>query len=186
MTGVDLLSAHVDSDLNDLDGLSSDDLKALYIQLTNTPLPKFLRGKLLRRAVTHALAEKRGGSLDVPIQRRLDALVRQIAPTGEIAPPGPNKKIRSGTRLIREWQGRVHEVVVEGDGFLWEGKRHRSLSEIARLITGTRWNGWVFFGLKKTGEGRAESPKLKGKRTRAARLAARETVNETAGGEHHA
>jgi hypothetical protein len=71
MTGLDLLSAHVDSDLNDLDGLSSDDLKALYIQLTNTPLPKFLRGKLLRRAVTHAFAEKRGGSLYVTIRGAL-------------------------------------------------------------------------------------------------------------------
>jgi len=54
---------------------------------------------------------------------------------------------RPGTRLVREWQGRVHEVVVLDEGFLWSGKRHGSLSEIARAITGTRWSGPRFFGL---------------------------------------
>ncbi|KAB0269281.1 DUF2924 domain-containing protein [Microvirga brassicacearum] len=65
-------------------------------------------------------------------------------------------------------------------------ERYRSLSEIARLITRTRWNGWVFFGLKKSGAGRAVSPKLKGQRTRAARIEARASARETAGADHHA
>ncbi len=59
-----------------------------------------------------------------------------------------NRKIKAGTRLLREWQGRVHEVTVVKDGFSYQGSTYRSLSEIARTITGTRWNGWVFFGLK--------------------------------------
>ena len=54
----------------------------------------------------------------------------------------------AGTRLIREYQGVEHTVTVLHDGFEWEGRPYRSLSAIARAITGTRWNGWMFFGLK--------------------------------------
>lgn len=54
----------------------------------------------------------------------------------------------AGTRLIREWQGVEHVVTVTNDGFEWQGQPYKSLSAIARAITGTRWNGWVFFGLK--------------------------------------
>ena len=54
----------------------------------------------------------------------------------------------AGTRLIREWQGVEHCVTVRDDGFEWQGRPYKSLSAIARAITGTRWNGWVFFGLK--------------------------------------
>lgn len=183
----DHLSSHQNAaDLDGIEGKSSEELKALYLHLTGTKLPKFIRGKLLRLAVAHAIAQLRDGGLDTDTQRRLDGLVRQIVPVGETPPPKPNKKIRSGTRLIREWQGQVHEVTVEGDSFLWNQERYRSLSEIARQITGTRWNGWVFFGLKKTGERRAVSPKLKSLRTRAARIEARVSARETAGADHHA
>jgi hypothetical protein len=53
-----------------------------------------------------------------------------------------------GTRLIREWQGTEHLVTIRDDGFEYQGMPYKSLSAIARAITGTRWNGWVFFGLK--------------------------------------
>ncbi len=53
-----------------------------------------------------------------------------------------------GTRLLREWQGVEHVVTVTVDGYEWQGRPYKSLSAIARAITGTRWNGWVFFGLK--------------------------------------
>ena len=52
-----------------------------------------------------------------------------------------------GTRLVREWNGALHEVEVLEDGYLWRGARHRSLSAIARAITGTKWSGPRFFGL---------------------------------------
>jgi hypothetical protein len=57
-------------------------------------------------------------------------------------------RLKPGTRLIREWQGRTHEVVVGENGFLWQQAHYRSLSKIARAITGTPWSGPVFFGLK--------------------------------------
>ena len=54
----------------------------------------------------------------------------------------------TGTKLIREWQGVEHTVTVLADGYEWQGQPYKSLSAVARAITGTRWNGWVFFGLK--------------------------------------
>jgi hypothetical protein len=70
----------------------------------------------------------------------------------------PTSRIAPGTRLIRLWQGQTHTVFVHADGFEWNGSRYRSLSTIAKAITGTSWNGWTFFGVKrgKSGEGRDE------------------------------
>lgn len=70
------------------------------------------------------------------------------------AKPGGRAKVRSdrlpisGTQLIREWQGIPHRVTVRGDDFEYQGRPYKSLSSIAREITGVRWNGWMFFGLK--------------------------------------
>ena len=65
-------------------------------------------------------------------------------------------QIAPGTRLIRLWQGVTHTVFVHADGFEWNGARHASLSRIAKAITGTNWNGWTFFGVRRAraGEGR--------------------------------
>ena len=60
----------------------------------------------------------------------------------------PECKFRPGAVLIREWRGTSHQVTVREDGVLFRGKRHRSLSEVARKITGNRWSGPLFFGLK--------------------------------------
>jgi hypothetical protein len=59
-----------------------------------------------------------------------------------------------GTQLIREWRGVEQRVTVLADGFEWESRRYRSLSAVARAITGTQWNGWTFFGMKRNGGGR--------------------------------
>jgi hypothetical protein len=57
--------------------------------------------------------------------------------------------LRSGARLLREWRGVTHEVLVAGEGFLYAGKTYKSLSAIARAITGTHWSGPLFFGIKR-------------------------------------
>src|SRR5215472_1401757 len=62
--------------------------------------------------------------------------------------PKPTLRCKPGTRLVREWQGEMHVVTVVPDGFEYRGERHRSLSVIARHITGTRWSGPLFFGLR--------------------------------------
>jgi DUF2924 family protein len=59
-----------------------------------------------------------------------------------------------GAQLIRDWRGVEHRVVVLADGFEWQGRRYKSLSAVARAITGTQWNGWAFFGVKRHGGGR--------------------------------
>lgn len=82
--------------------------------------------------------------------------IRRLEQLGEELDGGDRKKSRiradlkpiTGTRLLREWQGVEHVVTVTTDGFEWQGRPYKSLSAIARAITGTRWNGWVFFGLK--------------------------------------
>lgn len=73
--------------------------------------------------------------------------------------------VKPGTRLIREWQGETHEVMVLEDSFVWKGKAYSSLSRIARDITGTRWSGPAFFGLKdrgRSGRGRSGAGKTHG------------------------
>src|SRR5206468_814524 len=87
------------------------------------------------------------GGLRPEPQRQLRQIAQELKQTGGVAKrfrPQP----KPGTRLIREWQGRTHEVLVLDDGFSWQGAQYRSLSAIARKITGTAWSGPLFFGLK--------------------------------------
>lgn len=76
----------------------------------------------------------------------LDAATIRLLKSDRLPPPKPS--LAPGTRLTREWQGRRHEVDVLDKGFRYDGTDYRSLSEIARAITGTRWNGLRFFGLR--------------------------------------
>lgn len=102
------------------------------------PAPKHLSIAFLRQALAHQAQVKALGGLS-PTTRR--ALASALKGGADISPP------RAGARLIREWNGRTHEVEVLADGFLWRGQRFRSLSAIAREITGTRWSGPRFFGV---------------------------------------
>ena len=143
-------AAEIEAELDALADNSVDQLKARWLELKGIALPKFMRRELMTRAVAHAIQETALGGLDPDTAKRLDELVRQIVPKGQIPPAAARKRIKAGTRILREWQGQVHEVTVAADGtFLWRNERHRSLSAIARQMTGTRWNGWTFFGLAK-------------------------------------
>jgi hypothetical protein len=86
------------------------------------------------------------GGMKQALRRRLEKLSTEF--TKGIADPKLSRKLSPGTVLMRDWQGRRHSVMVTGDGFVHEGRTYRSLSEIARAITGTRWSGPAFFGLK--------------------------------------
>jgi len=139
----------LEQELERIKTLDLPDLKISFLEISGVPLPKFMRVVLARRAVAHALRTCVEGGLDRETQKQLDHLVGQIVPNGHVPPPKPNRKLRAGTRLVREWQSKVHEVAVTKDGFVWNGKSYSSLSAIATEITGTKWNGWVFFGVKK-------------------------------------
>ena len=88
----------------------------------------------------------RGGLRPEP-QRQLRRIAQQFKETGETTIRAC-AELKPGTRLMREWQGRTYEVLALDDGFSWQGTRYRSLSAIARQITGTAWSGPLFFGLK--------------------------------------
>ena len=102
---------------------------------------------LLIRGLAWKLQEEMFGGLGKVAARRLAQLTAELDGHGSIK-PGQINSYKAGTRLVREWQGRVHEVVMTEGGFIWSGNTYASLSQIARLITGTRWSGPRFFGLK--------------------------------------
>jgi hypothetical protein len=151
MTAAASVTLSVEEELARLPDLSPEELKARWLELKGVPLPKFMRRGLMTRAIAFAIQEAAFGGVDAATRKRLDELASQIVPAGGKAPPRPNR-VKPGTRLVREWKGRVHDVMVLEDGFAWRGKRYASLSVIAREITGTRWNGWVFFGLRQRDE----------------------------------
>jgi hypothetical protein len=105
-------------------------------------VPPRLSRALLEKAIAYEIQVKAFGGLPARTRRALKAAVKA---DGKVAsPPIPGR----GTRLIREWHGRLHEVEVLDDGYLYRGERHRSLSAIARAITGTKWSGPRFFALR--------------------------------------
>jgi Protein of unknown function (DUF2924) len=89
------------------------------------------------------------GGFDRETVRLLDRLARSEDPQAILASLR-DRRLKPGTLLVREWDGEIHRVIVAGDGFVWREQTYSSLSEIARLITGTRWNGPRFFGLRVT------------------------------------
>lgn len=166
----------VEEELARLPDRSLDELKARWLELKGVPLPKFMRQGLMTLAVAHAIQEAAYGGLDPVTRKKLDALAAEIVPKGGKPPRRPNR-VKPGTRLVREWKGQTHDVMVLEDGFAWRGKRYGSLSVIAREITGTRWNGWMFFGLKQreAAERAATSTASATKRHGATRRRARST-----------
>jgi hypothetical protein len=106
-----------------------------------------LSRELLIRAVAYRMQEVAVGGLRPERQRQLRHIAQELKENGQARTP-LRPQLKPGTRLLREWQGRTYEVVVLDDGFSWEGTQYRSLSAIARKITGTAWSGPLFFGLK--------------------------------------
>ena len=123
------------------------DLRKRYRELFRTEPPKAFGPDLLRRSIAHRIQEKAYGGLPVATQRLLDQLVKtaMAKPNGRLELP---RRIKPGSELVRTWKGKSYRVMVMADGFAHGGKTFTSLSEIASEITGTRWNGPRFFGLR--------------------------------------
>ena len=110
-------------------------------------LPKYRSRDLLARAMAYRLQAEAFGGLSTSARRRAADYAAKFAADRKFTPtPGP--VLKPGTSLMREWKGVRHEVAVTADGFEYLGQRYRSLSQVAFVITGTKWNGLVFFGLK--------------------------------------
>jgi hypothetical protein len=135
--------------------MSVNDLKAEWQALFNAPAPNNSR-TFLESRLAYRIQELTFGGPDKQTRRLLDLLADEVEGTltrkGQIADP---RNPVVGTKLIREWDGTAHTVTVLKDGFDWGGQRYKSLSAVARAITGTRWNGYRFFGLRERKRGEA-------------------------------
>jgi hypothetical protein len=131
-----------------LKGLSAQDLKRRWRELFDTEPPPYNR-RFLESRLAYRIQELAYGGLKANTVERLEALAGELD-GADLARRRRMAKDRpiAGTRLIREWQGVEHCVTVLDDGYEYQGRPYQSLSAIARAITGTRWNGWVFWGLK--------------------------------------
>jgi hypothetical protein len=141
---------HSATDIDGLTRLSRSQLRELWTQELGEPPPATLGRDILALAIAYGRQERRRGGLSKPVARELDWLFDQALrgdrtgkPTAPMAPLP-----RSGTILVREWQGTTHHVTIMDEGFLWNGQTYSSLSGIARAITGTNWNGPRFFGMR--------------------------------------
>lgn len=132
-------SIDLDVELAAIKAMTLSELRAEWARRTKSAPPKVSAG-LLGLALAHWLQSKVYGSITKSMDRKLVELAAGMAPT-ELAP---------GSRLVRAWNGKVYVVEVTDAGlFRWQDRNWKSLSEIARAITGTRWSGPAFFGLRK-------------------------------------
>jgi hypothetical protein len=133
--------------LSRLPTLDLGELRQQWRGLYKMEASRHLSHELLVRAVAYRMQEVALGGLRPEPRRQLRRIAQEFNDTGE-ATIRARPALKPGSRLLREWQGRTYEVLVLDDGFSWQGTRYRSLSAIARQITGTPWSGPLFFGLK--------------------------------------
>jgi hypothetical protein len=129
-----------------LRGLDLQSLQARWRTMFGRRAPAHLPKHLLLRIVAYRLQADRHGDLDQATVRSLDRLAK--AGASRSAPLPEAGSVRPGTLLVREWDGVLHRVMALDEGYAWNGTSYRSLSQVARAITGTRWSGPRFFGLR--------------------------------------
>lgn len=122
----------------------------------NAQMPKGLPRDLLVRSIAWQMQANEHGGLARDVVRQLEALASQLATSGDLNLER-EVRLKPGTRFVREWRGRTYRVEVLSDGYVMDERRYASLSHIARAITGTRWSGPRFFGLKQRGRRSARS-----------------------------
>ncbi len=127
----------LNAELAALETMPLDELRVAWSRQARTAPPKVSAG-LLRLALAHHLQSKVLGGVTKTLERKLQ----------EIAGGQHSNAVLPGTRLVREWRGKVHIVTADGGRYRWQDRDWNSLSEIAREITGARWSGPAFFGTK--------------------------------------
>ena len=128
-----------------IEAMKPPELRAEWERFHRTPAPPGFGPDLLARGLAHTLQEKERGGLAPNVAREIRRGVADLATTSLL--PDRSPPLRPGTRLTREWHGRTHHVHVVVRGFEYRDKPYRSLTAIAREITGARWSGPRFFGL---------------------------------------
>lgn len=147
--------AALDDELAALATMSSAQLKVEWQRVMRTPSPA-ISPDLMERAIAYELQVRKYGGLPSATRREIERLGRQSKRTGKVA-AAQDFALRPGTRLSRDWHGRTHHVLVLDEGFMFEERKYRSLSQIAGAITGTGWSGPRFFGLNRPVRAEAEN-----------------------------
>ena len=156
--------AHRDvaASISHMEALQIEELRTMWRRVFRRRPGPGLNRTLLVRMLAYQLQVDAFGDFDAATQAVLDRLSAKLAGgdfVGPLVPPLPTSALQSGTTLVREWKGRFEHVIVMNDGFAWNGQVWRSLSEVAKRITGVSWNGWTFFGLKTAGQSGNEGGK---------------------------
>jgi hypothetical protein len=148
MTGNDIKSDPViDAELDRLVTMPIAQLRIRYRDVLRADPPSAFGPDLLRRSIAYRIQEKAYGGMSRPARRILEQLIKAFStqPDAKLVLP---RRIKPGSVLVRNWKQKSYRVTVMAEGFAYEGRTFSSLSEIAVLITGTRWNGPRFFGLR--------------------------------------
>lgn len=132
------------------------ELRGEWRRLHRAPPPMRLSRDLLTRGITYKLQERPLGGLSKSIMRKLERLNVELD-INAARKPAPPISLKAGTRLVREWRGVTHTVLVHNNGVEWNDRRYPSLTMVAREITGAHWSGPRFFGLRKRASGSVES-----------------------------
>ncbi len=138
-------SLDIGAELSRLEGLTNFELRNEWRRLHGMQPPKSLSRDLLLRGIAYKIQERAFGGLSKSILRRLSGAALEVS-GGTVRKAAP-ATVKPGARLVRDWNGQTHTVLVLADGVEWRGKRYRSLSLVAREITGAHWSGPRFFGL---------------------------------------
>jgi hypothetical protein len=143
--------ADIEAEIADLLDRSTQELRLAWLKLHRTEPPFGISRDLLMRSLAYELQQRAHGSPNLALRRRLQSLASASERGARSVDPG--LVLKAGSTLVREWRGHTHTVLVQKDGFEYEGQRYRSLTVIAERITGAHWSGPRFFGLTKRARG---------------------------------
>jgi hypothetical protein len=137
-------------------GLPIEQLRTLWLEQFGRPAPRAFSRVLLARAIAWKMQVNADRDLSITTRREMERLVAhsRAKRQGKVAelPVPPALRLVPGTQLVKVWRGDNYVVNILADGFRWEGSTYRSLSALAHAITGTKWNGMIFFGLRERAE----------------------------------
>jgi len=145
-------NAALGAEIGRLPALSLLELRNHWKTLFGHPAPKSLRRNFLARAVAYQMQVEAYGGLSVATKRRLREIANAIR-NGDANAMLGSSRIKTGTQMIRQWQNTAHTATALAEGFEWNGRTYKSLSAVANAITGTNWNGFAFFGIKRAPSG---------------------------------
>ena len=157
--------ATFEAEIGRLPDLSLLELRHRWQTLFGHPAPKSLRRNFLARALAYQMQVEAYGGLSAATKRRLREIASAVR-NGDANAILGSSRIKPGTQMIRQWQTTTHTVTALAEGFEWNGRTYKLLSAVANAITGTNWNGFAFFGIKRapSGNKNASGPRRAGSR----------------------